>query len=553
MKKIKQFLVALIVGILFIPNIYALNTDNYDSNANTDLNNQNSVISNNVDDNEINNTVVSDEVENINNEVQQIDEEAYVQIGDKTYTDLQQALNEVTNGQTIKLLHNIESDNGFGRNLEQSAINFTIDLNGFSISTNSSNPTLTISDGSTVTIIGSGKVENKGSSAALHVKKGKVTLKGGEYISSAKVQATQVGSNDVLDYASELVIQDGATIRGACGVLVAGTNSSLIVQGGLIDSTDVAISTSSSANNVTVSISGGVVKGPTGIGLWSNSTLNITGGTIIAEGIGINSNYSVKNSNINISGGSITGQVGIYKPQDGKLSITGGTITGEIGIVARQGEIEITGGTIRGTGNPDETIGVGHLSHRLKKGSAIIVDNESTNYGEDITVVITGGTFDSTSDDCVSSFTGEEDTDDFDINGGSYNHPPKKDYVPEGTPEVNVTQDGNSSWHVGNDAQKAVDEAVKKGDAIVDVLEGDITVEAAPDGFIVKNSGNGNVSVNGKNVLKNEEYVVKSNDMQNVDITNPNTSDNIYIMFILLMVSGFGIIYIIKKGLIDVN
>ena len=103
-------------------------------------------------------------------------EDFIAQIGTNTYTNLQDALDNVQEGQTIKLLRDIQGNESYQRSADKTAITFTLDLNTHSITSTTSNAILSINDSSTITIKGNGKIENTGNSAALLIFKGKVIL-----------------------------------------------------------------------------------------------------------------------------------------------------------------------------------------------------------------------------------------------------------------------------------------------------------------------------------------------------------------------------------------
>ena len=163
-------------------------------------------------------------------------------------------------------------------------------------------------------------------------------------------------------------------------------------------------------NSGTLNISGGVIKGSSGVS--NNVTdvagdpvrFNMSGGTIDAEGYGLclfgaglpgmhynQSGSSIRNDllianvsgsakisgnqgvatnassgkyagfTLTVSGGTITGTAmaeddgcGMYLPAIGVTNITGGTITGAQGIRFCSGELNITGGTIVGTASLEE-------------------------------------------------------------------------------------------------------------------------------------------------------------------------------------------------------
>ena len=156
-------------------------------------------------------------------------------------------------------------------------------------------------------------------------------------------------------------------------------NSTLVVNGGTIETTgndDCAISMSYS----TVTVNGGkLVSADNGINMIENSasapnSLTIYGGEIEAASYGIAGNGTYDHSAIVIAGGKIAGtEGGIYHSPEGTLTISGGEISGAKALNILAGTVTVTAGKIVGE-------------------TAVYYQGANTDYGE-INVAISGGEF----------------------------------------------------------------------------------------------------------------------------------------------------------------
>lgn len=227
---------------------------------------------------------------------------AVAEIGSVGYSTLQYAINAVTEGQTIKMLADITS-NQLEPNtiIESSNVSFTLDLNGKKLRHNNSSPvrhrgtgTLTIQDTGTggaivgnwdtaTTIIVSGngtinllsgtiKVETSGNngSTAISVNSGRVNIQGGTVVNYGSGLAVFANSQ------AEVTISDNAQVIGRNtddnkGTIRLYRNNTLTLKGGIIynDNNGKAITVSDSSNTINVNdIPSGnsvIIKGGTAI------------------------------------------------------------------------------------------------------------------------------------------------------------------------------------------------------------------------------------------------------------------------------------------------
>ena len=170
---------------------------------------------------------------------------------------------------------------------------FTIDLNGFEISSTNSDYGALYIYGATVTIQDSGE-DGKitGKRAGIEVFEGELTVLDGTV--------------------------SGGSSRNNCGVYAAGSS--------------------------TVTISGGTISGYYAV-CAEASGVTISGGTVSGETAGVYAD----GSNVTISSGSISGYYGVAATFGGGVIISGGTISGErYGVYADGSTMTVSGGSISG-------------------------------------------------------------------------------------------------------------------------------------------------------------------------------------------------------------
>ncbi|MCC8356881.1 MAG: hypothetical protein LJU34_03365 [Oscillospiraceae bacterium] len=274
---------------------------------------------------------------------------ASITSGEETsyYTTLQAAIDAATSGDTITLIANTSEDVTI-----PSEANITLNLGNYTL-TNSSSDTITVSYGATLTIEGSGTVDNVTHTYAAIYNNGTVTLNGGTYTRSLENGSSNTYYT-ILNHGT-MTINSGVTVSNT------GNNSSMIDNGyysytstnpraGYVSGTNAA--------NPSLTINGGTFSG--GINTIKNddcATLTISGGTF--------TNYtqaSVQNhSTATISGGTFTAEnayavlnCGCDATYDqGVLKISGGTFTGSYAVMdestASTATITITGGNFQGS------------------------------------------------------------------------------------------------------------------------------------------------------------------------------------------------------------
>lgn len=308
--------------------------------------------------------------------------------------------------------------------------NVIIDLNGHTING-------TVHVFGNVTITGNGIIDGGNATAIWVYREGSVTLENGTIRSNASyesngkkydVNAVQVGAVSSGAGAGTFIM-NGGTITGASYGIFVTKDSSVVINGGTIESKIMAIASNGSHSE----------------------------------------SYSEDSAKITVNGGILKSDaVGIYAPSyDGVTKITGGTIIGkETGIEIRGGSLDVTGGTIQGgaesetsstpngNGSTTSNAGIAIAQHTtlddinvtISGGSvtsiggntALYESNPQNNSAEDIakvTIKVTGGTFNATGANAVYS----EDVSSF-ITGGTYSSD-VTEYVANGY-SVFETEDG---------------------------------------------------------------------------------------------------------------
>ena len=361
--------------------------------------------------------------------------EGVAQIGDETYPTLQEAVTAAKNGETVKLLQDIEDiDRGTGTQYAYQGIiinkNIKIDLNG---------------------------------------KKYTGQFEYGAFIA-------QRGTLTIIDSSEEKtgLVKNTLKVNSALYAALAATKAgTIIINGGTIEGYAYGIYqyyTDAAENGNTTIINGGEVKvAGYAINAFDFDAIIINGGKVTSTaGYALLNNGSDKNpSNIEINGGKVYGAgEAIYHPGPGTCKITGGTIEGgESGIEMRAGTLNVSGGTIQGNGTPTTVTpngngmtssgaGIAIAQHTTKlpititinggtiKGySAIYESNPQNNSSEDINKVninIVKGKFECINDGTCVVYSGNKQ--DF-IKGGLYSNILADTYIAENCKAAEITDE----------------------------------------------------------------------------------------------------------------
>ena len=281
------------------------------------------------------------------------------QIGDITYTDLQEAINSVTEENTIiKILRNVTYT------IDNSAItipntkNIILDLNGYKI-------TSAIVE---KTIQNEGKLEITDTSEN---KTGIITTSEETTIYNAT--------------GAELIVSEG-TIANRNSYAI-NNEGNLMIQGGTVSGIGYGIYNDGGGN---IEVTGGTIgnNSNTAYGIYNKSdgSVEVIGGEVSGRECGI---YNVNSGKVKILEGIINARkYGIYNNSTGSIEVTGGTIScsntsnyDSYGIYNNStGSIEVTGGTISNNNSSKYSYGIYNKSIGIVtigvKGGTIISQEE---------------------------------------------------------------------------------------------------------------------------------------------------------------------------------
>lgn len=264
------------------------------------------------------------------------------------YSTLAEAINAAADGATVTLVKNAEEDitvSG-GKAL-------AIDLNGMKL-TNKSGDTIVVEIGATLTVTGSGTVDNVTHGKAAIYNNGTVILNGGSYTRSAEASTSIENANgnsyyNILNHGT-MTIEENVSVKssGSFSSLIAngyysfsdpnprsghvsGTNQetpSLTINGGTFSG---GINTIKNDDNATLTVNNGSFSNMTQAAIQNNHVATINGGTFDA-----NTYHAIENrhfdgdhntGSITVTNGVFTG--GLYTTEDAAWNITGGTYSSD--------------------------------------------------------------------------------------------------------------------------------------------------------------------------------------------------------------------------------
>lgn len=412
------------------------------------------------------------------------------------YATVQEAINN-GNGKTVTLL-----DDAKENVVIPEGATVTLELGTFTLANNGASHTIT--NKGTLTIQGSGKVDNENHGKAALWNEGTAVLNGGTFDRSKEAgsSAEASGSNSYYTVVNHgnMTINDGVTITQN------GKFSSLLENGWYNGAEN------KSGQPSVLTIKGGTFSG--GLNTIKNDDygeLIVEGGTFtnVAQAALLNWNEA------EISGGDFQADEGsscvilngyLDDTMDaGKLTITGGTFTGgdstdalnTMGGSSNSGNIQISGGTLNG----DIVLGAASNSAvgTLAISGSAVVNGSVTNTKKD-NVTISGG---SVAGEVSNSGDGSTS-----ITGGAFAQKPADEYI-GGASAVAKYQaaGGAAAYYIGEESINQAAANAESGSTI-EVLKGDVKLDITADDVIVKNSGDGDVTVNDQDVPAGDEGVV---------------------------------------------
>ena len=368
--------------------------------------------------------------------------DAVVKLNDTQYTTLADALNDLSNGDTLTLLTDL-----IGSITIQTGLDVTLDLNGFTLTntdgehTITNNGTLTVIDGSDAK---TGKVDNvsNGKAAVMNEVGATAYLEGGTYLRSKETGSSpsEGGTNSYYN----IVNHGTMTISAGVTVSQEGHFSSLVENG------------------------------------WYNGSQNATGTPSV----------------MTIKGGTFTGGLNTIKNDDyGKITITGGTFTNVThAAVLNWNEATITGGTFSVDGEGAEAVVLnGKIDDTMDKGTLTITGGNFTGpVGVKImtgsgsqgigAVKVSGGDFQVT-DKVVDPLSGTAT--DIEVSGGTFSKAVEPEYLADGF----ALTETDGKFGVGEGHKVTFSANVEGFQVSVTSEDGNITYTPETDGSYVLADG----------------------------------------------------------------
>lgn len=362
-----------------------------------------------------------------------------VEVNGVSYTTITEALAHVENGNIVKLLDNVTSEE-----LDKAPYNInkniTIDLNGKTITSTENEAIFNVGDGTN-------KVE-------LTIKD---SASGGTITTSTPYPTIRVKEG------SELVVEGGkienTNAESETGAIqVAGTDGKV----GKVTITD-----------------GEVIGANYGIAAFGKSEILVKDGSVTGTnnyGIATNGNAKYQGTKVTVEDGAITGgKAGMYLPSlDGETTVIGGTIKGTngAGIVVRGGSINISGDpTIKAEGTTEQTYG----DNTQQMAPAALVVDKNQSYGDKATANVTGGTFTATESQPAVAYYKDGNVDETDtennmkVSGGKFTSGTGKDEKVSKYLELNLTTNEEGQVTVADNTVTSVKDA--NGNAVTITTE----------------------------------------------------------------------------------
>lgn len=368
------------------------------------------------------------------------------------YGTVQEAVNNA-NGKTVTLL----ADATESITIEKGKT-VTLDLGGHKLTNKAGQHTIT--NNGTLTIQGSGTVDNVSHGKGALVNNGTATLNGGTLTRSQEkgTNASTSGGNSwyVVDNHGTMTVNNGTIINtSGFSSLIRNISATFNMKGGTLQNVFIVLKND---DNGTVNMTGGkvITTGSDGSALQNWGKATVSGGTLSAPGDGVaiqalewdkqyQSVTEVKAGAV-VDGDVLVRQDPTYQVGEIEFTVSGGTIKGDV-TAGAGADVALNGGSVSGT-----------LSTIADNGAIV-------------------------------------------VSGGSYAQSPAKYLAADAAAAGIGKQGGSATYYVGTPAQ--IEQRVEKaaaGDA-VEVIQGDLNVEL-PDGVTVVNNGSGEVIVNDQKVTE---------------------------------------------------
>ena len=265
------------------------------------------------------------------------------------YGTLAAAITEAKNGETVKLLKDVTEAVTIPADKT-----ITLDLNGKKLTNADGQDTITVALGASLTVTGSGTVDNVTHGKTAIYNNGTVILNGGSYTRSAEASTSIKDANgnsyyNILNHGTMTIGKNASvTSRGSFSSLIAngyynfsdtnprsgyvfGTNQetpSLTINGGTFSG---GINTIKNDDNATLTVNNGSFSNMTQAAIQNNHVATINGGTFDAK-----ANHAIENrhfdgghntGSVTVTSGTFTG--GLYTTTGATWSISGGTFSSD--------------------------------------------------------------------------------------------------------------------------------------------------------------------------------------------------------------------------------
>ena len=276
-------------------------------------------------------------------------EDTVAMIGAKESPPLPAAINEANTGDTVKLVNNVTENVTI-----PAAKTITLDLNGKKLTNANGGDTITVALKASLTVTGSGTVDNVTHGKAAIYNNGTVILNSGSYTRSAEASTSIENANgnsyyNILNHGTMTIGKNvSVTSRGSFSSLIAngyynfsdtnprsgyvfGTNQetpSLTINGGTFSG---GINTIKNDDNATLTVNNGSFSNMTQAAIQNNHVATINGGTFDAK-----ANHAIENrhfdgghntGSVTVTSGTFTG--GLYTTTGATWSISGGTFSSD--------------------------------------------------------------------------------------------------------------------------------------------------------------------------------------------------------------------------------
>ncbi len=438
-------------------------------------------------------------------------EENVYQVSNETYSTMQEAVDACqTDVECTILVKSSKVLNDDEYAIITSGKDITLDLNGNTLSISSNYATvngsksrfLTVESGAKLTIIGNGKLDFSlaGTSAFGALDNyGTLYLNGITYVGN-----TEANTIAFPNRSGATMVVENATIIGNTTSIRNFNGANLTINDGYfyspwypaLDNDGYAVINGGTFENTSCSSCDNAHWGYTIRSGFDGSDENTELIFNDGEVIGVQGAISINNGKATINDGEFKTVACENHPQ-GETSFYALYVAGEFGKV----KVEVNGGNFESYYK--STVLVGNMNDGGVKAES--------------TLVINDGSFSiNPKSNSTNKVINSEANGDPYIEGGSFSDDSAYNYLSSNDLALaNVTRGSDTIYVVGSDSiQQAASKASE--DTVIEISQGSVGLTKVPDGVTVSNKGDGEVTVNGTPVAKDEEVVAHTHDLQHV-------------------------------------